>query len=65
MQKKAIDAATKDRLILGLSGFEKISAVEGISLPMESRNMFARFERDRLTDMERRRAIVAKHTRKA
>ncbi len=52
-------------LTLGLAGFTKISAVEGITLRSSSRKMFADFDRRGLTPAERRREIFAKHARKA
>lgn len=50
---------------VGLIGFAKISAVEGVSLPSESRHMFAEFERKGMTPQQRRKAITAKHAKKA
>lgn len=52
-------------LTLGLAGFAKISAVEGISLRGSSRKMFAEFDRRGLSPAERRREIFAKHAKKA
>ncbi len=56
---------TGSPLILGLAVFEKISAVEGVRLPEESRRMFADFDRKGLTRTQRRAAIEQKHSRKA
>jgi hypothetical protein len=50
---------------LGLVGFSRISAVEGVRLDADSKRMFADFERRGLTDAERRRAIYEKHAKKA
>ncbi len=50
---------------LGLAGFAKISAVEGITLRASTRKMFADFDRRGLTPAERRRAIFEKHAKKA
>lgn len=50
---------------IGLTGFARISAVEGISLSNESRRMFAEFERQGMSAQQRRKAIVAKHAKKA
>jgi hypothetical protein len=58
-------AAQAKGLTLGLSGFAKISAVEGISLRGSTRKMFADFDRRGLSPAERRREIFAKHAKKA
>jgi len=52
-------------LILGLAGFIKISAIEGVRLSSESRRMFEEFDRKGLTAEQRRRAIAEKHAKKA
>ena len=52
-------------LTLGLAGFKKISAVEGVRLSAASKRMFADFEKRGLTAEQRRRAIAEKHARKA
>jgi len=57
--------ATKAGLVLGLSGFAKISAVEGVTLKSSSGQMFAKFEKQGLTPQQRRKAIVDKHSKKA
>ena len=62
---KAKRASQAKGLTLGLVGFAKISAVEGISLRGSSRKMFADFDRRGLSPAERRREIFAKHARKA
>lgn len=49
--------------MLGLAGFAKIIAVEGITMRDSTRQMFADFERRGLSPAERRREIFAKHTR--
>ena len=57
---------TKARgVTLGLTGFAKISAVEGITLRTSTRKMFADFDRRGLSPAERRRAIFEKHAKKA
>jgi hypothetical protein len=53
------------RLTLGLTGFAKISAIEGVRLSAASRAMFEEFERCSLSAAQRRQAIVAKHAKKA
>jgi hypothetical protein len=57
------DAAGK--LVLGLSGFSSISAVEGVSLDPNSLRMFAEFDRKNLTAEQRRHFIKDKHAPKA
>jgi hypothetical protein len=52
-------------LTLGLMGFAAIGAVEGIRLRASTKEMFADFERRKLTPEERRRAIFEKHAKKA
>jgi hypothetical protein len=43
--------------------FAKISEVEGIRLSEEMREAFAEFDRQGLSDEERRRAIISRHRR--
>jgi hypothetical protein len=52
-------------LTLGLVGFEKISAVEGIAFRPATKKMFADFDRRGLSPAERRREIFEKHAKKA
>jgi hypothetical protein len=52
-------------LTLGLVGFAKISAVEGIKLRPSTKRMFADFDRRGLSPAERRREIFEKHAKKA
>jgi hypothetical protein len=49
---------------LGWQGINKLNAVEGIRLSRTSREMFAEFERLGTTAQERRRVIVARHSKK-
>lgn len=51
-------------LVLGLDAFVKVSAVEGLHLPAEAFAMFADFDRNQLSDRQRREAIIAKHMNK-
>jgi hypothetical protein len=62
--KQAAPHRKQPGLTLGLAGFSKISAVEGIVLPSESQSMFAEFDRNGLSPEERRRAILQKHARR-
>lgn len=50
---------------VGLAGFARISAIEGVTLSSESRRMFADFERKGMPPQQRRKAIMAKHAKKA
>jgi hypothetical protein len=58
-------AAQAQGLTLGLAGFAKISAVEGITMRRSTQKMLAEFDRKGLSPAERRRAIFEKHARKA
>jgi len=51
-------------LTLGLVGFAKISAVEGVTMRPSTRKMFADFDRRGLSPAERRREILEKHAKK-
>jgi hypothetical protein len=62
---KAQGAAKGRGVTLGLAGFAKISAIEGITLRTSTRKMFADFDRRELSPGERRRAIFEKHAKKA
>jgi hypothetical protein len=59
---KTVKAKT---LTLGLVGFAKISAVEGIKVRASTKKMFADFDRRGLSPAERRREIFEKHAKKA
>ena len=63
--KRSIRAPKSPSLTLGLAGFTKISAVEGVRLTTESQQMFAEFDRQGLDAEQRRRAIAEKHAEKA
>lgn len=52
-------------LTLGLAGFAKISAIEGVRLSSESRRMFEEFDRKGMNAEQRRKAIAAKHAKKS
>jgi hypothetical protein len=62
---KAKNRVSAKTLTLGLVGFEKISAVEGIAVRSSTKKMFADFDRRGLSPAERRRAIFEKHAKKA
>jgi hypothetical protein len=61
---KAAKPVKAKTLTLGLVGFAKISAVEGIKLRSSTKKMFADFDRRGLSPAERRRAIFEKHAKK-
>lgn len=68
MSTKRPDTTRQGRgltLTLGLTAFEKISAVEGVRLDADSKRMFAEFDRRGMTDAQRRKAIAEKHAKKA
>lgn len=48
--------------VLGRDRFARISAVEGVVLTAEMREMLERFDREGLSAAERRRAILARFT---
>jgi hypothetical protein len=62
---KAKRVAKPKALTLGLVGFAKISAVEGIALRASTKKMFTDFDRRGLSPAERRREIFQKHAKKA
>lgn len=62
---KAKRPAKAKTLTLGLVGFAKISAVEGVTLRASTKKMFADFDRRGLSPAERRREIFEKHAKKA
>jgi hypothetical protein len=62
---KASGPAKAKTLTLGLVGFAKISAVEGVTLRASTKKMFADFDRRGLSPAERRREIFEKHAKKA
>lgn len=64
MQKRTRRIKKTDRMTLGLAGFAKISAVEGIKFRPSSKQMFADFDRRGLTPAQRRRAIFEKHAKR-
>jgi hypothetical protein len=62
---KAKGPAKAKTLTLGLVGFAKISAVEGVMLRASTKTMFADFDRRGLSPAERRREIFEKHAKKS
>jgi hypothetical protein len=61
---KAKKPAKSKTLTLGLVGFAKISAVEGIALRSSTKKMFADFDRRGLSPAQRQREIFEKHAKK-
>jgi hypothetical protein len=57
--------ASSRKLILGMTAFAKISAIEGIHLSSDSHRMFEEFALKGLNAEQRRKAILAKHSSKA
>ena len=49
------------RIIIGLAGFEKISAIEGLHLTRDMKATFKEFERQKASPRERRTAIIGKY----
>ncbi len=49
------------RVTIGLAGFEKISALEGLHLSREMKATFRALERKRASPRERRAAIIKKY----
>jgi hypothetical protein len=53
--------AASKRFTIGLSAFEKVSAVEGLRLSREMKKTFASLERRRATPAQRRAALIKKY----
>lgn len=64
-KRKLPRARHTESLTLGLVGFAKISAVEGIALDADAERLFQEFDRQGLGTEERRRAIVERHSLKS
>ena len=68
-QKRGVRAAhssdVQKAFTIGRRGFEKISAVEGISLSPEMRRDFSEFDRRKLSASERREEIRRKYGKKS
>jgi hypothetical protein len=64
--KKVPRQSRKDgprRYTVGRSAFARISAVEGIRLTEEMQRDFSEFDREGLSDKDRRKAIVRKYAK--
>jgi hypothetical protein len=55
---------SQESYTIGLAGFARISAIEGIELTRDQIRMFEAFDRSGIDNSDRRRAIVAKYARK-
>jgi hypothetical protein len=63
MSKTGKPRAKGKRLTIGLAGFEKISAIEGIRLTRDMRGTFRRLDEQGASAAERRRVVVKKYGR--
>jgi hypothetical protein len=62
--KKAIAARAKakaQRLTIGLAGFEKISALEGLQLTRDMKRTFSALQRQGASAAQRRAAIIKRY----
>jgi hypothetical protein len=59
------DGRIRDSFTLGRDAMSRISAVEGIHLTAEMQKDFREFDRQGLTDAERRRAIADKYGKRS
>lgn len=59
--KAARHRVKSERLTIGLAGFEKISAIEGLYLTSDMKKAFGVFDRDGASDAQRRAAIIKKY----
>ena len=59
--KVAHSAAKVPRLTIGLAGFEKVSAIEGLHLTPDMKRTFSALERRGASTAQRRAAIIKKY----
>lgn len=60
-EPKAARPKTKaQRLTIGLAGFEKVSAIEGLHLTRDTKRTFSTLERQGASAAQRRAAIIKK-----
>ena len=64
MASKTATTKSQDAFTLGRGRFERISAVEGIRTSPKVGQMFAEFDRKKLTPEQRRQAIRETFTKK-
>jgi len=60
-KKEKAKEQTLQGFVLGWRNFEKISAVEGLVLSGEMKNLFEEFERENLHPEERRKVIAQRY----
>lgn len=61
-KRKVVGAKAKSqRLIIGLAGFEKVSAIEGLHLTRDMKRTFSALERRGASAVQRRAAIIKKY----
>ena len=65
MPPKPLSLTNQATFTLGRNRFERISAVEGIRTSVRIQQMFAEFDRKKLTPDQRRKAIRETFTKKA
>jgi hypothetical protein len=53
--------AKAQRLTIGLAGFEKVSAIEGLHLTRDMKRTFSAFERQGASAAQRRAAIIKRY----
>jgi len=59
--KIARPRAKARRLVIGLAGFEKISAIEGLHLTRDMKKTFSALERQGASPAQRRAAIIKRY----
>jgi len=60
-RKVARPRAKAQRLTIGLAGFEKVSAIEGLHLTRDMKRTFSTLERQGASAAQRRAAIINKY----
>jgi hypothetical protein len=60
-RKVARAGAKAQRLTIGLPGFEKVSAIEGLHLTPDMKKTFSALERQGASPAQRRAAIIRKY----
>jgi hypothetical protein len=60
-RKVARRGAKRHRLTIGLAGFEKVSAIEGLHLTREMKRTFSLLERQGASAAQKRAAIIKRY----
>ena len=60
-RKVAPPKAKGERLTIGVAGFEKVSAIEGLHLTRDMKKTFSALERQGASAAQRRAAIIKKY----